>query len=414
MHVVILSHGGGSPYHGPNMRWYYLGLALRDLGCKVTIVSSAFFHKYHKLPRIDGDATHEVIDGIQYVWLKTRPYQRRLHQVFNQLQFSFKAYRYAVSDIIPKDADVVVASSPHPFVIYAANRLARQQKAPLVYEVRDLWPLVIRDLSGAPAWHPYLLLLKFTEWFAVRKANVVASVKPGDKDYFRKTYTFNEQRFFYAPNGFYVDKVREASLPYDEDNVDGCPGASESPFVVGYVGALSSYYGIDELIEAARLLKNDRQIQFRIVGGGEDLERLRAVAEQYELTNIEFVGPVPKSDVARELQGFDACYVGLKDVAANRYGISCNKLFEYMHAAKPVIASYKTDYDPVEFAECGITVPPGQPAKIADAVSRLKGDPALCRQLGEAGARYFSDNHEFSVVAKKYYDLFSSLNKTLI
>ncbi|SDO63103.1 Glycosyltransferase involved in cell wall bisynthesis [Halomonas shengliensis] len=413
MHIVIMTHGGGSPYHGPNMRWYFLGKALRDLDFRITIVSSSYFHKYHELPNTDGDVTHENIDGIKYVWLKTRSYQRRLGQVFNQFQFAFKAYRYATSDLVPADVDVVVASSPHPFVIYAANRLAHQRKVPLLYEVRDLWPLVIRGLSGAPAYHPYLLLLKFTEWFAVRKADVIASVKPGDKDYFQQMYDFDVQRFFYAPNGFYVDKVPEVSLLPEEGCGSGDLSTPESPFVVGYVGALSSYYGINDLIEAARLLQDDRQIRFRIVGGGEDLNKLRDMAKQYELTNIEFVGPVPKSDVLRELQSFNACYVGLKDVEANRYGISCNKLFEYMHAGKPVIASYKTDYDPVAFARCGITVPSGNPSMIANAVMRLKENPSLCHKLGKAGANYFYDNHEFSVVANKYYELFHSLKKTI-
>lgn len=411
MKVVVLNHGGGSPYHGPNMRWYYLARALSELGCSVTIVSSAYFHKYYELPKIDGGVTYESIDSVQYIWLKTRPYKRRIHQVFNQLQFSYMAYRACASGLIQGNVDVVVASSPHPFVIYASNRLARQKKAQLVYEVRDLWPLVIRDLSKAPAWHPYLLLLKFTEWFAVKKANVVASVKPGDKDYFRNTYSFDDQRFFYAPNGFYVDQVSGSTLSSEKMRGDGEPPAPKSLFVVGYVGALSNYYGIDELVQAARLLQDDPQIIFRIVGGGEDLEKLRAMAGRYSLTNVEFVGPVPKSYIAQELDGFDACYVGLKDVEANRYGISCNKLFEYMHAGKPVIASYKTDYDPVAFAECGITVPPGKPSMIADAVMRLKEDPSLCRRLGSSGASYFLANHEFSVVAKKYYELFSSLKK---
>ncbi|WP_164915638.1 glycosyltransferase family 4 protein [Chromohalobacter israelensis] len=410
MHVVIFSHGGGSPYHGPNMRWYYLGQALHDLGCKVTIVSSSYFHKYNRMPEVSEGVSHEVIDGIEYVWVKTKPYRSRFFQIYNQVEFSFKAYRYATSDFFPKGADIVVASSPHPFVIYAANRLAHQLKKPLVYEVRDLWPLVVRDLSGAPAWHPYMLLLKMTEWFAVRKADIVASVKPGDKEYFMENYSFSEDRFFYAPNGFYDGGEKKLGCLGSAEGARAGLGLKKASFVVGYVGALSTYYGIQELIEAARLLHNDSEIMFRIVGGGEDLEKIRDLVRSYKLENVELAGPVAKSKVEEELAGFDVCYVGLKDVSANRYGISCNKLFEYMHAGKPIVASYSTDHDPVKFAQCGITVMPGDSSGIADAISFLKSNPELCRQFGECGAKYFWGNHEFSVVAKKYHDLFLSFN----
>lgn len=408
MRVAIFSHGGGSPYHGPNMRWYYLGQALIKLGCNVTIISSSYFHKYNKLPEVDEEVSYEDIDGIQYVWVRTRCYKNRLAQIFNQLQFSYKSYCYASSVDLSGNIDAVVASSPHPFVVYAAHRLAHRYKVPLIYEVRDLWPLVVRDLSGAPAWHPYMLLLKITEWFAVRKANIVASVKPGDKEYFMENYSFSEDRFFYAPNGFYDGDEKRLDCLASAERARGRGGVNKDNFVVGYVGALSTYYGIQELVEAARLLHNDREIKFRIVGGGEDLEKIRDLVRFYELENIELAGPVAKSKVEEELAGFDVCYVGLKDVSANRYGISCNKLFEYMHAGKPVVASYNTDYDPVEFAQCGITVMPGDPSGIADAISYLKCNPELCHQFGESGAKYFWGNHEFSVVAKKYHDLFLS------
>ena len=67
MNIVVFSHSGGSPYHGPNMRWYNIGKYLVKTGEDVTVVSSSFFHKYFNSPTIIGSTRLEKIDGINYL-----------------------------------------------------------------------------------------------------------------------------------------------------------------------------------------------------------------------------------------------------------------------------------------------------------------------------------------------------------
>ncbi|MCU5783490.1 glycosyl transferase, group 1 [Alcanivorax balearicus MACL04] len=179
--------------------------------------------------------------------------------------------------------------------------------------------------------------------------------------------------------------------------------------MIGYVGALSSYYCIDNLIGAARVLKDHQDVHFRIVGGGEDLGKLKNLAFQYGLENISFTGKVSKDKVVEELERFDACYVGLKEVKANLYGISCNKIFEYMYAAKPIVASYITNYDPVQMAGCGVTIRSGTPEQLGEAILNLKENPELARDMGKKGREFFDQNHDFKLIAGRYNELLSSL-----
>lgn len=409
MRILIFSHAAGSPYHGPNMRWYYLGQRLLSLGCEVTIVGASWFHKYMNAPTDRGSAGEEKIDGIHYVWVKTNVYGGRLGQLINQFNYVRNALSWVRENNKVIHYDVVLASSPTPFAIFPAILASKKRSVPLVYEVRDLWPMVIQELSGKSKFHPYFLFLKYVEKIALKYASLVSSVKPGDFKYFNEEYGLEECSFLYAPNGF-------LSTPCDR-NEDGLPlmksdpQSGEEDILVGYIGAMSSYYGLDEFIEAAHILRDMKDVKFCLVGDGEDYPRLRKQVEKLKLDNILFTGALPRFEAIQKLNNFDICYVGLKDVAANQHGISCNKLFEYMHAGKPVIASYQTMFDPVASANCGVTVPVKEPGEIAKAIVKLKGSPELRQKLGANGKRYFYKNHDFFIVGKKYYDAFEQLIK---
>lgn len=366
---------------------------------RVDIAASSFFHKFFNFPTVKSSFTQEDIDGTRYLWIKTNAYNNRIFQIINQFLFSIKTF-FILPGVVKRESyDLIVASSPHPFVVYAAKRCADTNDVPWIFEVRDLWPLIIQELSGASSNNPYIRLVAHAEKYGVNRSDAVVSVKPGDVDYFLSNYGLNPNRFNYIPSGFLPPTDAKEIMKVDH----------KAQFVVGYVGAVSAYYGITNLIEAAVKLADFASIKFRIVGGGDELENLRSLAFSYDLDNISFSGKISKQQVIEELEGFDACYVGLKNVKANWYGISCNKIFEYMHAAKPIIASYVSNYDPVQMAQCGITVPSGDPSELAHAILRLKEDPDLAKSLGMRGKEYFDRYHNFNKISDQYRDLFSEL-----
>lgn len=384
-----------------------MGQALKGHGYEVSIVSASWFHKYHSPPDVGKEGGQDVVDGLEYEWIKTRSYKGRgLGQVLNQWDYVHGAWMRA-NQLPEEGVRAVVASSPHPFVIYPAARYARRIGVPLIFETRDLWPEAIIELGGISRRHPYIRLLRMAERYVVRKADCIMSVKPGDERYFSERYHLTEERFAYVPNGFY-ESGQSAGASVPSLSLD----ADSRTTTVGYVGALSAYYQLDALLETAEKLKDNSAFCFIVVGGGDDEERLRRIATTRGLNNVELVGFRPKSEIPGWLETFDVCYLGLKDVSVNRYGISCNKLFEYMAAGKPVVASYKTDFDPVAMGKCGITVAPGDTDALVHAITRLSDDPALARELGDNGRRYFLENHEFSVVARKFLDVVDSLQQS--
>lgn len=391
--ILLVTHAGGSPRFGPNMRWYYLAQALAQFGVEVEIVSSSFFHKYTSLPHVTENGQTTFLDGIRYHWIKTRPYTGRgFRQVLNQIEFTLRATAVSRS-LAERRPDIVVASSPHPLVVFPAVAVAKRANARFVYEVRDLWPELLLELGGFRKWHPYILLLKAAESYAVRRAERVLSVKPGDIYYFASEYALPLERYSYIPNGFLAE-LDEHSAPSMILEL-----RSRYRFIVGYVGAISAYYGLDRLICLAERFHGREDVGFVVVGKGNLLEGIRDAAKLKKLKHVHFVGAISKREVAPTLACFDVCYLGLEDLAINRFGISCNKIYEYMHARKPIIASYRVGFDPVESARCGFVAAPGDYDTLAKGIESLATDQELATRMGERGKAYFDEHHDFSKVA---------------
>lgn len=402
--VLIINPTGGSPYHGPNMRSYNLAKNLIAKGCHVTIVANAFFHKFHKFPKTDGLFTKQDIDGVPYIWVKTKSYKSRgVNQVLNQLQFAFIVYRY-IKKLNLKNIDCVICSSPPPFAIVAANKTAKKYKAKLIFEIRDLWPEVIQELSGVSSYNPYIQLLKHTAKFAYKKADYIVSVKKGEIEILDKKYKVPHAKFKYIPNGYDLKSLEaNNSLPNGIQNIFS---NLNDKFIVSYVGSLSVAYDIGYLIKAAHQLKKNKDVVFVIVGDGPEEKSLKEYCKLNDLKNIVFLGRVSSKHIQQILKNVSVGFLGYKKAEWLKYGVSSNKIFDYMACKLPIIASLETQYNPIIEANCGISVNPGSEKALADAIIQIKNKPYdELRDLGLNGYEYLCKYHSFKHIASQYYEL---------
>jgi glycosyltransferase involved in cell wall biosynthesis len=121
--------------------------------------------------------------------------------------------------------------------------------------------------------------------------------------------------------------------------------------------------------------------------------------------NFHMVGRIAKGEVPALLARMDALVISWHRNPLYRYGISPNKLFDYMLAAKPILHGSEATNDPVAEAECGITVEPENATALADAIRRLLALGADERaRIGENGRRYVLQNHDCSVLARRFLE----------
>lgn len=405
MNILLINHYAGSGYHGMEYRPFYLAREWVKLGHKVTIIAASFSHLHNQRPVIKGNLTMENIEGINYIWLKTPSYQGNgAQRVINMFTFGWRLYVYSQKIINACCPDIVIASSPHPFMIYGAQKIVNKAKAKLIFEVRDLWPLTLIELGGVSPRHPFIRMMQWTEDYAYNKAHKVVSLLPKASAYMQE-HGMTEEKFRYIPNGISVEEweIEGTSLPEEHEKVIQ-ELKSNGNFLIGYAGTHGIANALEYLIASAELLKN-QSVVFILVGQGSEKEKLQQRIKEQGLKNVVFLPGVKKTAIPKLLARMDALYIGWKREALYRFGVSPNKLMDYMMAGKPVIHSIEAGNDMVAESGCGISVPPENSSAVADAIIKMMNTPKdELTSMGLKGQEYVLQNHDYRILARRFLE----------
>ena len=361
---------------------------------RVTIFSASFSHVMSNPPTVSKIYTEENINGVEYLWLKVPVYKqsKSLSRLISMFIF---LYRLLFLNVKKHDIpDVIIVSSTSPLPIWKAYFWAKRFNAKLIFEVRDIWPLSIMELGGFKKTNPFVVLLQITENFAYRVSDYVVSVLPKAFEHM-KHHGLDLPRFKYIPNGIEIKNL----IRTDEVNKD--------VFKIGYAGTLGIANALKYLIYAALLIKESK-IEIHLLGNGPEKENLMKMVKDKNVSNVYFHDAVPKKKVGIFLSKMDALFIGWHFSKIYRFGISANKLFDYLASAKPIIHSVDAGNDPVLEAKAGISVKPENPKEIADAILKLYKMPESKRnELGQNGRVFVEKYHSYEQLAKQYEYLFN-------
>jgi glycosyltransferase involved in cell wall biosynthesis len=401
VNILLINHYAGSTRHGMEFRPFYLAREWVRAGHKVQIVAASHSHIRATSPELAGKVLDEKIEGIAYRWYATPAYQGNgVGRVKNMLVFLWSLWRDGRRLAGEFKPDVVIASSTYPMDIWPAHRIAKLAKARLVFEVHDLWPLSPMELGGMSKWNPFIIWVQLAEDYAYRNAYKVVSLLPKALGHMQSRGMVAD-KFVYIPNG--VDETEWSQpgvLPTEiQVRLDGLR-AGRLP-LVGYAGTLGLANALDVLLDAAHQLKGKAQIV--LVGTGPECYRLVQRVEQEGLANVTILPSVSKLAVPSLLAAVDIAYIGFLPEPLFRFGISPNKLMDYMMAAKPVVHSVNAANDPVSEAGCGITVAPGDAVAVAQAVLRLSSLSAVeLAKMGQSGRDFILKNQTYQMLAKRF------------
>lgn len=391
--IWIINQYAGSSNHGMTFRSYFLAKEFIKRH-RVTIFSASFSHVMSNPPSVSKTYTEENINGVEYLWLKVPVYKqsKSLSRLISMFIF---LYRLFFLNVNKRDTpDVIIVSSTSPLPIWKAYFWAKRFNAKLIFEVRDIWPLSIMELGGFKKTNPFVVLLQITENFAYKVSDYVVSVLPKAFEHM-KHHGLDLPRFKYIPNGIEIKTM----IKTDEVNKD--------VFKIGYAGTLGIANALKYLIHAAHLIK-ESNIEIHLLGNGPEKEALMEMVKDKNISNVYFHDAVPKNKVGIFLSKMDALFIGWHFSKIYRFGISANKLFDYLASAKPIIHSVDAGNDPVLEAKAGISVKPENPKEIADAILKLYKMPESKRnELGQNGRVYVEKYHSYEQLAKQYEYLFN-------
>jgi len=387
--LLWVNHFAVAPSDGGGTRHFELAHALRPYGWHVTIAASDFhLHSrgYTRRPTPDArSAIAERVDGVDFLWLYAAPYTGNdWRRARNWLSFSRSLGRLTPNGARP---DVVIGSSPHLFAARAAYRMARRLRVPFVLEVRDLWPesLVAAGGRRGPAYHVLGALAKHL----YARADRIIVLARGTGDHL-VGLGVDEGKMVYVPNG--ADPT---------PNPHPWPGP-RAPFTLVYAGAHGPANGLDTVLAAAALLR-DHPVRIVLVGDGPAKAELQARAAREQLPNVEFRDPVPKTAMPDLLASAHAGLMVLRDAPLFAFGVSPNKLFDYLAAGLPVVCNVPGEVaGMLRDANAGEQTTDSSPRSLADAILRLaQRAPDALRAMGDAGREWVGREHGRPVLAQR-------------
>lgn len=381
-------------YACPYARHHALARHLVRSGHRVVIFASSFDHKTRQERLSPGEMIRrENADGVDFVWLRTPSYKGNTPaRVNNMLAFAYRVCRKRVATI-EQQPDVVLGSSPHLFAALAAERVARRYGVPFVLEVRDLWPESLVELGNISRRHPIVLGLELIERYLYKRAKCIISLLPDAVDHMVSKGA-DRTKMVWIPNGVEVDELPEPKPPVD----DGI-------FTVMYAGAHGLANSLDTLLDAARMLQTEpwaTHVRFRLIGDGPEKERLQVKVRDEGIRNIIFEQQVPRNKVYGILAQADAFWATLRDVPLYKWGISLNKMYDYLAMARPIVFGANVSLNPIKDAQAGITVYPEDREATVAAIKQLVAMSNEERwAMGLRGRRYVEEHHDYKKLAHR-------------
>jgi glycosyltransferase involved in cell wall biosynthesis len=290
--------------------------------------------------------------------------------------------------------DVIYASSPHLLAGLSGLVMARARRAHFVFEVRDLWPQVLVDMGFTKEGSLLHRTMRALESALYMSAEMIVVLTPGVQHQL-------------AERGF-DDKVR--LIPNCADPQDFDPGATKEElrrryglkgFVIVYAGAHGKANGLDLVLDAAGQTAAELpQTRFLLVGDGPMKQHLvdRATAEG--LSNVTFLDPIPKREMPALLGAADAGLHVLADVPLFRYGVSPNKIFDYMAAGLPVLTNTPGEMtELIHRAGSGVAVEPNAIARGVDLL--VASGPEQLARWGSAGRHFMLEGASRTAMAAR-------------
>lgn len=426
VHILLIHQAFAALNEPGGTRHAELARYLVEHGQRMTIIASPVSYLTGKISASgqvgnvengNHQAQHQVAsvqpDGITIRRTYTYPalHKSFVHRVFSF--FSFMASSFAAGSGV-KAVDLVWGTSPPIFQGVTAWALARLKGVPFMFEVRDLWPAFAIGVGVLRS--PILICLSlWLERFLYRQADLVLVNSPGFLEHVRQG---GARQTALLPNG--ADP--RMFTPQEQGTQWRLRWGLEGKFVALYAGAHGMSNDLGVLLQAADLLqtasppeggstREKAQIVIVLLGDGKEKPVLMNEAQRRGLTNVVFLPPAPKAEMAEVLAGANACIAILKPIPLYAT-VYPNKVFDYMAAGRPVILAIDgVIRQVVEEAQAGLFVQPGDPQALAGAIQALADDTQRARQMGCNGRRLIKEKFDRAELARELSQILTGLVK---
>ena len=324
----------------------------------------------------------ETIAGVPVVRVPLYPEHSHsgIKRALNYL--SFAASAATLGWVSVSKLDVMFVYHPPLTIGIHAYILSRLWRIPFIYQIQDMWPETLSATGMLKNAAALKTVGSFAKW-VYEKATAICVISPGFRDNL-------------IEKGVPADKIHVISNWVDPEAyyvADPDPDLAEelglsNRFNVMFAGNIGEAQGLGAVLEAAKLLRDLKDVQFVLVGDGVALPGLKQTAIDHGLNNVLFPGHYAQDRMPALYALADVLLVHLKDDPLFRITIP-HKTLTYLASGKPILAAVAGDTTKVVTeAGAGLGCPPGNPEALAESVRKFYHlDREELQRMGMNGRR---------------------------
>lgn len=405
MNIWIIDHYSVPTKYYPLARNTNFAKKLIERGHTVKIFAASTVHNSNI--NLVNDFLYKEIteDGVTYILIKCINYKGNgIKRIINILDFSRKLKK--VCSFFDKP-DVIISQSMTLNACAEGIKLGKKYKCKKIAQITDLWPETIVAYGLCKKYNPIVLYLRNLEkWIYLNSDKIIFSME-GAYDYIIEQKWENEipkNKIAYINNGIDINNfdknINNRIMDKDLDNDD--------IYKIVYTGSIRKVNNVGILLDVAKNIEYPN-IKFLIWGNGDELNYLKDRIIKEKIENVVLKGKIDKKNIPYIVRKAQINIVHATTTHLTRFGISYNKMFDYLAAGKPILTTFNCKYNPSIMHGVGFEVEKQSVANIANKIKNIYLLPKseydeICSRTKEVAKLY-----DFDVLTDKLLDVINSI-----
>jgi glycosyltransferase involved in cell wall biosynthesis len=320
-------------------------------------------------------------------WWRTLKTYLRLLRRFRQIRHNY---------------DVMVVGYPGQFDIYLARILTWLQRKPLTWDIFMSIYLIAMERELERSGPFAVRMIGLAERLACRLPDLLIMDTQEYASWFEHTHGIAAARFHLVPTG--ADSTLFS--PRDPNR------ESDGKFRVIYYGTFIPNHGVPTIVNAAKLLADDEDITFELIGTGPERAKVEQLVKRYDLSNITFTDWLDTDALLARIDRADLC-LGVFGTTPQSLMTVQNKIYEGLAMAKPVLTGDGPSVrSTLTHGEHVYLCQRADPVALAEAIQKLKLDDTLREYLADRGHDYFLSHFTVEQLGKRFADSLRSLTRS--
>ena len=327
----------------------------------------------------------------------------------------FRALRYFLISTIQfwkgiwaKNIDLIYVASTPPTQGALAALIKKIKRVPFVYNLQDIFPDSLVGTGLAKKDGFLWKIGRIVENFTYRNADKIIVISQD----FKKNIMAKgvpEDKIVVVYN--WVDQNAVKDIPRSENKLFDKYNLDPSKFYVTYNGNIGLTQNMDMLLEVAKALEANEDIQFVLVGNGAYLEQVKQIIKERNVGNVTLLPFQPYEDISHVFS------LGDVSLVISKPGVGANsvpsKTWSIMSASRPVLANFDENELKSIIADnnCGIFTKAGDKVAFTDAILKLYNDRQMCKEMGKNGRQFVTDNLTKEIGTRKYVEVVKEFDK---